>query len=92
MPPTLITWGYCGWGNHTPQLVGVVDAVEGTPDSNGKELRMAANMGNPAASDSPAAAIFWRCVLVKISSRERAWAAAWIFLFETRHGRQIRPW
>ncbi len=26
--PTLFTWGYYGWGNHTPQLVEAVDAVE----------------------------------------------------------------
>jgi hypothetical protein len=25
---TLFTWGYYGWGNHTPQLVEAVDAVE----------------------------------------------------------------
>src|SRR5262245_51914957 len=25
---TLFTWGYYGWGNHTPQLVKAVDAVE----------------------------------------------------------------
>jgi hypothetical protein len=25
---TIFTWGYYGWGNHTPQLVEVVDAVE----------------------------------------------------------------
>jgi len=25
---TLFTWGYYGWGNHTPQLVQAVDAVE----------------------------------------------------------------
>src|ERR1019366_5621079 len=24
----LFTWGYYGWGNHTPQLVDAVDAVE----------------------------------------------------------------
>ncbi len=28
MTPTLFTWGYYGWGNHTPQLVEAVDAVE----------------------------------------------------------------
>jgi hypothetical protein len=28
MPTTLFTWGYYGWGNATPQLVEVVDAVE----------------------------------------------------------------
>jgi hypothetical protein len=28
MPTTLFTWGYYGWGNHTPQLVSAVDAVE----------------------------------------------------------------
>jgi hypothetical protein len=27
-PVTLFTWGYYGWGNHTPQLVEAVDAVE----------------------------------------------------------------
>lgn len=27
---TLFTWGYYGWGNHTPQLVEAVDAVEKT--------------------------------------------------------------
>src|SRR5271166_3265945 len=25
---TIFTWGYYGWGNHTPQLVEAVDAVE----------------------------------------------------------------
>src|SRR5271157_2891979 len=25
---TLFTWGYYGWGNHTPQLIEAVDAVE----------------------------------------------------------------
>jgi hypothetical protein len=24
----IFTWGYHGWGNHTPQLVETVDAVE----------------------------------------------------------------
>lgn len=28
MPTTLFTWGYYGWGNHTPQLLEAVDAVE----------------------------------------------------------------
>ncbi len=28
MPITIFTWGYYGWGNHTPQLVKAVDAVE----------------------------------------------------------------
>lgn len=28
MATTLFTWGYYGWGNHTPQLVKAVDAVE----------------------------------------------------------------
>jgi hypothetical protein len=28
MKTTLFTWGYYGWGNHTPQLVEAVDAVE----------------------------------------------------------------
>jgi len=28
MTTTLFTWGYYGWGNHTPQLVEAVDAVE----------------------------------------------------------------
>jgi hypothetical protein len=27
-PTTIFTWGYYGWGNHTPQLVQAVDAVE----------------------------------------------------------------
>lgn len=27
-PITIFTWGYYGWGNHTPQLVHAVDAVE----------------------------------------------------------------
>lgn len=27
-PLTLFTFGYCGWGNHTPDLVAAVDAVE----------------------------------------------------------------
>src|SRR5436190_2047819 len=27
-PMTLFTWGYYGWGNHMPQLVEAVDAVE----------------------------------------------------------------
>ena len=27
-PITLFTWGYYGWGNHTPQLIEAVDAVE----------------------------------------------------------------
>lgn len=58
MPHPLTTWGSCGWSNHTPQLVGVVDAVQGTPDSDGKELRKAANMRNPPASVFQAAAIF----------------------------------
>ena len=28
MTTTLFTWGYYGWGNHTPDLVRAVDAVE----------------------------------------------------------------
>jgi len=28
MTTTLFTWGYYGWGNHTPDLVKAVDAVE----------------------------------------------------------------
>src|SRR5208283_1508058 len=28
MTTTLFTWGYHGWGNHTPDLVEAVDAVE----------------------------------------------------------------
>jgi len=28
MTATLFTWGYYGWGNHTPNLVEAVDAVE----------------------------------------------------------------
>ena len=28
MTTTLFTWGYYGWGNHTPSLVEAVDAVE----------------------------------------------------------------
>ena len=28
MTTTLFTWGYYGWGNHTPDLVEAVDAVE----------------------------------------------------------------
>ena len=28
MTTTLLTWGYYGWGNHTPNLVAAVDAVE----------------------------------------------------------------
>ena len=28
MTTTLFTWGYYGWGNHTPNLVEAVDAVE----------------------------------------------------------------
>jgi hypothetical protein len=28
MPTSMFTWGYHGWGNATPQLVGVVDSVE----------------------------------------------------------------
>lgn len=28
MTTTLFTWGYYGWGNHTPQLAEAVDAVE----------------------------------------------------------------
>jgi hypothetical protein len=28
MTITLFTFGYYGWGNHTPQLVEAVDAVE----------------------------------------------------------------
>jgi hypothetical protein len=28
MQTTIFTWGYYGWGNHTPQLVECVDAVE----------------------------------------------------------------
>lgn len=28
MPITLFSWGYYGWGNHTPQLLEAVDAVE----------------------------------------------------------------
>ena len=28
MTKTLFTWGYYGWGNHTPDLVEAVDAVE----------------------------------------------------------------
>ncbi len=30
MTTTLFTWGYYGWGNHTPDLVKAVDAVETT--------------------------------------------------------------
>jgi hypothetical protein len=26
--PTPFTWGYCGWGNATPQLIEAADAVE----------------------------------------------------------------
>src|SRR6478736_5910064 len=29
---TLFTWGYYGWGNHTPQFVKAVDAVEANRD------------------------------------------------------------
>jgi hypothetical protein len=25
---TIFTWGYYGWGNHTPEFVEAVDAVE----------------------------------------------------------------
>jgi hypothetical protein len=28
MPITLFTWGYYGWGNHTPQLLQAIDAAE----------------------------------------------------------------
>ena len=28
MTPTLFSWGYYGWGNHTQNLVEAVDAVE----------------------------------------------------------------
>jgi hypothetical protein len=28
MPLTIFSWGYYGWGNHTPELVEAVDAVE----------------------------------------------------------------
>lgn len=28
MTTTIFTWGYYGWGNHTPQLLDAVDAVE----------------------------------------------------------------
>ena len=28
MTTTLFSWGYYGWGNHTPNLVEAVDAVE----------------------------------------------------------------
>src|SRR5260370_11412869 len=27
---TIFTWGYYGWGNHTPRIVEAVDAVEGS--------------------------------------------------------------
>lgn len=28
MNPSIFTWGYYGWGNHTPQLIEAVDAAE----------------------------------------------------------------
>jgi hypothetical protein len=28
MPTTIFTWGYYGWGNHTPKLVEAIDAAE----------------------------------------------------------------
>jgi|GEM_PF-6944877 len=39
MTTTLFACGYYGWGNHTPNLVEAVDAVETSPGVPAADLR-----------------------------------------------------